>query len=191
MLNEDKTLIIQAGSDPEAFGALYDRYFGRVYNYIRCRVDDSAEVDDLTAQVFMRLLAHIGRYSPGRGLFEAWLFSMARSIVADHFRRLRWTAWLPGDAIQRRPSVDPAPEETVIHREWRADLLRALACLGQRERDVVGLKFYSGLNNRQISELTGLSEQNVAVILYRSIRRLRQEMRFEWPGTVSMEIPHE
>lgn len=195
MTQEDTTLISQASSDPEAFGALYDRYYPRVYNYLRYRLDDEAEVEDLTAQVFTRLLAAIGRFSPERGLFEAWLFAMVRNTLTDHFRRQRWAALLPWEAMQRRPAPEPAPEETVIHQEWHADLARALLCLSSRERDVLGLKFNTSLNNRQIARLSGLSEQNVAVILFRAIRRLRQAMSLELLGmdaeTIGPEVRHE
>ncbi|MFQ6101807.1 MAG: RNA polymerase sigma factor [Anaerolineae bacterium] len=51
-----------------------------------------------------------------------------------------------------------------------------MARLSDRERDLIGLKFAAGLPNRRIAELTGLSENNVGVILYRAVRRLRAEL---------------
>ena len=73
-------------------------------------------------------------------------------------------------------SAELQPEEVVIHDETRAELLASLARLSDRERDLIGLKFAAGLTNRRIAELTGLSQSNVGVILYRTVRRLRAEL---------------
>jgi len=162
-----------ATQDISHFAALYDQYYGRVYNYIRYRCDDPALAEDLTAQVFERLLVHLGKYSPERGPFEPWLFAIVRNVVADHFRAQRRLAWMSWDLFERQPSADTAPEDRVIERQAHAALSEALKQLNERERDLIGLKFAGGLNNREIAQLTGLSESNVGVSLYRAINRLR------------------
>jgi DNA-directed RNA polymerase specialized sigma24 family protein len=65
---------------------------------------------------------------------------------------------------------------SVIRNETRAELLAAVPRLEDRERDLIALKFAAGLTNRRIAEITGLSESNVGVILYRAVRRLRAEL---------------
>ncbi len=179
MAGDMTALAIRARSDPEAFGLLYDRCFSRVFNYIRYRIDDERVVEDLTSMVFERLLQRMPDYSPEHGQFEAWLFAMVRSIVVDYFRRQRFTGWLPWEAIQRRPAIDPAPEEVTAQRELSASLARSLPELSQRERDILGLKYMTDLNNREIASLIGLSEPNVGVILHRAICHLRGIMRIE------------
>ena len=179
MSQDLRALTSQAGCDPEAFTALYDRYFAAVYNYIRYRVDETAAVEDLTAQVFERALSSIGRYAPDQAPFEAWLFGIVRHVVGDALRRARFSAWLPWEAFLRRPAPGPLPEEIAVQRDLKARLARALPCLPDRPRDLLGLKYAAGLNNRQIAALLGLSEQNVGVILYRAIGRLREIMAEE------------
>ena len=171
-----RALTSQAGCDPEAFTALYDRYFAAVYNYIRYRVDETAAVEDLTAQVFEQVLSSIGRYTAEQAPFEAWLFGIVRHVVGDALRKARFSAWLPWEAFLRRPAPGPLPEEIAVQRDLKARLGQALLQLPDRQRDLLGLKFAAGLNNRQIAALAGLSEQNVGVILYRAIGRLRELM---------------
>jgi RNA polymerase sigma factor (sigma-70 family) len=176
-MTQDLTaLASQAGCDPAAFTALYDRCFPRVYNYIRYRVDETAAVEDLTAQVFEQVLSSIGRYAPEQAPFEAWLFGIVRHVVGSALRRARFSAWLPWEAYQRRPAPGPLPEEIAVQRDLKARLGQALLSLPDRQRDLLGLKFAAGLNNRQIAALAGLSQQNVGVILYRAIGRLRERM---------------
>ena len=179
VLPNELTLVARARVEPAAFAAVYDHYFPRVYNYVRYRVNDAATADDLTAQVFERVLARIGHYCPERAPFAAWLFAIARNAVSDHLRAHKRRRWLALDALGDRFSAGPKPEEVLVRKEDHAELLVAVACLSDRQRNLIGLKFGAGLTNRRIAKLTGLSESNVGVILYRTMRRLRAEMRAE------------
>jgi RNA polymerase sigma-70 factor (ECF subfamily) len=107
------------------------------------------------------------------------LFGIARHAVNDHFRAKRRRHWLSLDILRERAGDGPDPEHQAIDAEAREGMLTAVARLSERERDIVGLKFAAGLSNRRIAELTDLKEGNVAVILYRAIRRLRKELRAE------------
>jgi len=179
VLPNELALVARAAIEPAAFAAVYDYYFPRVYNYVRYRVTDPGVADDVTAQVFERVLAKIGRYDPQRAPFSAWLFAIARNAVNDHLRFRRRSRWMPVEALRGRRSPDPKPEDVVVSREEHAELLAAVARLGDRQRNLIALKFAAGLTNRRIAELTGLSESNVGVILYRAVRRLRTELKSE------------
>jgi RNA polymerase sigma-70 factor (TIGR02952 family) len=176
VLPNELALVARARAEPAAFATIYDHYFPRVYNYVRYRVRDAGTADDITAQVFERALVSIGSYRPDRAPFAAWLFGIARNAVNDHLRAQRRRRWLSLEVLRGRPSAEPQPEEVTIHSETRAELLTAVARLSDRERDLIALKFAAGLTNRRIAELTGLSESNVGVILYRAVRRLRAKL---------------
>jgi len=176
VLSNELALVARATAEPAAFATIYDHYFPRVYNYVRYRVGDAATADDLTAQVFERALAHIAHYRPERAPFAAWLFAIAHNIVNDHLRAQRRRRWLSLEVLRHRASPEPQPEEIVIHGETRDRLLAAVARLSDREKNIIALKFAAGLTNRRIAELTGLSQSNVGVILYRTMRRLRTEL---------------
>ena len=176
ILANEPALVSRALVEPAAFTAIYDHYFPRVYNYVRFRVGDAATADDLTALVFERLLIHLGRYRPERSPFAGWLFAIARNAINDHLRAQRRRRWLSLEALRGRADPQPPVEATIIDGEIRTELLAAVALLGDRERDLIALKFAAGLTNRRIAQLTGLSESNVGVILYRTVRRLRVMM---------------
>ena len=176
VLVNELALVARAAAEPAAFAAIYDHYFPRVYNYVRYRVRDAETADDITAQVFERALVSIGSYRSERAPFAAWLFGIARNAVNDHLRAQRRRRWLSLEVLRGRPSSEPQPEEVAIHNQTRAEMLAAVACLSDRERDLIALKFAAGLTNRRIAQLTGLSESNVGVILYRVVRRLRAKL---------------
>ncbi len=172
----EATLAAQAAAEPAAFAAIYDHFFPRVYNYVRYRVADAVTADDLAAHIFERVLVNLERYRPDRAPFAGWLFAIARNAVNDHLRAPQRHRSLSLDALWGRPSPEPLPEAAVIQDETRAELLAAVARLSGRERDLIALKFAAGLTNRRVAQLVGLSESNVGVILYRTVRRLRAEL---------------
>ena len=179
VLPNEWALIAQAVAEPAAFAAIYDHYFPRVYNYARYRVGDAQTADDVTAQVFEKILMKIGEYRPEQRPFAAWLFAIARNVVNDHLRVQRRHPWLSLDALRDRASAAPPPEEVVERGESRSELLEAVTRLSERARELVALKFAAGLTNRDIADLTGLREGNVGIILYRAMRRLRAVLAVE------------
>ncbi|HLE14749.1 MAG TPA: sigma-70 family RNA polymerase sigma factor [Anaerolineales bacterium] len=171
--NDEAALAVRAARERIAFVMLYDRYFPRVYNYLRARTGDPHLADDLTAQTFEHVLRNIAAYRPEKAPFSSWLFAIARNALNDHLRVVRRRQLLSLEALRYQPADRPDMEEHFIQNESRQALARALEQLGERERDLVALKFIVGLNNRQIASLSGLSESNVGVILYRAMHRLR------------------
>jgi len=170
---EEAALAQRAASDRYYFATLYDRYFPRVYNYMRFRCSDPQTADDLTSLVFEKALREIAHYQADRAPFAVWIFTIARNALTDHLRAGRRHSWLSLDLLRGHSSPDHSTEEALIEAETRDSLMRALARLSERERDLIALKFQAGLNNRQIAEMTHLSESNVGVTVFRAIQRLR------------------
>jgi RNA polymerase sigma-70 factor, ECF subfamily len=155
------------------FVRLYDEYFPRVYNYARYRCGEADTADDLAAQTFERAFARLEQYDPQRGSLGAWLFGIARNLVNDHLRAAKQSTCLSLESFDEQPAPSATPEERLIQVEAQSELLAALTCLNERERDLISLRFAAGLTNRRIAELTGLTETNVGVIVYRALQHLR------------------
>lgn len=173
---DENTLAVRAASESEAFGALFDCFYGRVFNYARYRCDDDETADDLAAQIFERVLTNIRQYAPEKGPFAPWLFALARNVINDHYRAARRFRWGSLDALRGVSAPDPEPEAALLAHEDERALLTALAGLDARERDVLGLKFAARLTNREIARNLGLRESHVGVIVYRALGKLRMKL---------------
>lgn len=169
----------KARSQSDAFAALYDYYFPRVYNYVRYRLRRRDLADDITARVFERALTRIGSFDPGRSPFGAWLFAIARNAVRDRLRAERRRRWVSLEWLTHRASGDVPADEIMVGRERHDKLLAALGRLGAREQEIMALKFGAGRSNREIARTLRLTEGNVAVILHRAVRKLRIDLERE------------
>jgi RNA polymerase sigma-70 factor (ECF subfamily) len=157
----------------EFFAQQYDEYLPRVLNYVRLRVSDQDTAQDLTAQCFERALTRLHTLRD-RGAFGGWLFSIARTTVAGYYRRRK--TLLPLESVADRPSPELPVEGQLVHGQEVEALRLALALLSEREQEIIRLRFVAGLTNRAIGKMMGLREGNVAVILFRALRKLRRTL---------------
>jgi len=158
----------------ETFAEFYEEFLPKVFRYIRYRVNAVQVTEDLTSEVFEKALTNFARFSSERASFSTWIFTIARNTVIDYYRgRGRHSAVSLEEAEVDVPSGETPPDEELEKREEKERLQVCLARLTQQEQELVSLKFGSGLNNRQIADITGLSESNVGTRLYRTVRKLR------------------
>src|SRR3954468_21645455 len=98
----DADLLVRARRDPAAFGTFYRRHVGAVLAFHRRRTGDPELALDLAAETFARALEGVGSFEPGRGPARAWLFAIARNLLADSYRRGR-----VADEARRRLGIPP------------------------------------------------------------------------------------
>jgi RNA polymerase sigma-70 factor (ECF subfamily) len=157
----------QAG-DPHALRYLYLRYADNVYGYVCSIVRDEHEAEDVTQQIFAKLLTALDRYEPRVVPFSAWVLRIARNAAIDHIRTRR-----------PEPSEDlhtAAAPDVAAARERFAELQCALDALPREQRDVILLRFLIGLTPGEIAARLGRSEDAVHGLQHRGRRRLRREM---------------
>jgi len=176
---EEKVLASNAGHQAESFMALYDLYFNRVYNYVRYRCYDPQVADDITAQSFLKALSRISTYNADKAPFGAWLFAIVRNLVSDYYRHEKKYNLVDIEDAEFivQPYENRDLEESAEQREEKIKMLQALDKLPSRQRDLIALKFGSEMTNRDIARLTGLTEQNVGVLVHRGIKTLRKHLQ--------------
>lgn len=151
----------------------YREYLPRVYNFFLYRIGDRSLAEDLTAATFEKAWRGRSRFRRDLSAFSTWLFTIARNVGIDYFRKKESDISL--DAV--REQADPASLEEIVQRKHDSTRLRSLLSqLPTRERELVAFKYGAGLTNRDIARLTYLSESNVGIILYRVVAKLRTEM---------------
>lgn len=160
----------------QTFEALYDEWFDRVYNYARHRTGSAVRADEIASDTFARALNAWPSFDPAKGDARSWLFSIAFRAVMDHFRSEKRRRWFSLSSLfgTKQEQEEPPPEPP--QEPGTAELMSALDRLSPEHREIVSLKFFSGMTNRAIAKLTGLTEANVGVIIFRSIRRMRESI---------------
>jgi len=168
-----------ARSTAEAFTEFYSNYLPKVFRYISYRITDTHLAEDLTAIVFEKALTKFKSYRSEKAAISTWIFRIARNTLIDHFRVSGRQKTIPLDRIDNDPKTDETPEETFLEKEESKILRQCISRLSPKEREIISLKFSAEMNNRQIAGLLGLSDSNVGVILYRAVRKLRDDFT-EW-----------
>ena len=165
----------QAG-DGAAFGLLYDRYFDTVFRFVYFRVGNRQLAEDLTADTFLRALKRIGSFTwQGRDL-GAWLVTIARNLVADHFKSGRYRLEVTtGDVLDAdRPDRGPegSPESAVIDHITNVDLLKAVKQLNPEQQECIVLRFLHGFSVAETAQTMSKNEGAIKALQYRAVRAL-------------------
>ena len=175
-MDDDQALALAAEGDAEAFGILYERYVGRIYNYIYYRTGNSYDAEDLTARVFFRASNHIHKYQNMGVPFSAWLYRIAHNLVANWHRDNSRHPEVPledNSSLQHRG--DP-PETALVRNQELESLLRIIRGLPDERQQLIILKFAEHLSNAEIGQIMGRSEGAVKSLYHRTLLSLRDDL---------------
>jgi RNA polymerase sigma-70 factor, ECF subfamily len=166
--------------DPEAFGSLFDVYYGPVHRYVAARVGRPGDAEDLAQLVFVKVLEALPRYEARGVPFGGWLFKLARNVVIDHVRTRRETA--PLDVVAERPSTADGPDELAVRRQEMESVAFALRRLTPDQREAIELRFFAGLSAKEAAEAMGRQEGTVRGLQFRAIAALRRDLGIQDPA---------
>lgn len=161
----------QAG-EADAFGRLYDQYSDTVYRYIYYRVGGKATAEDLTSETFLRALRRIGTFTWQGRDFGAWLVTIARNLVADHFKSSRFRLEVTTGEMLDANEVERSPEDSVLESLSNAALLDAVRRLNPQQQECVTLRFLHGLSVAETARVMGKNEGAIKTLQYRAVRTL-------------------
>jgi RNA polymerase sigma-70 factor (ECF subfamily) len=168
----DARLVLWAQQDPQAFKALYDRYFPSVFGYCLSQLGDRQAAEDATSQTFLKALAALPQYQES-GRFRAWLFTIAHNAVLTLITSQRPA--IPFEDAVDTADRDRSPEDSVIAALDRAWLDEAIARLPDDDRRVMELR-RAGLRGRDIADILGISHEAAKKRQLRAMDRLRTDM---------------
>lgn len=174
-LSDDVALSQAAQGDGEAFGVLYERYVGRIYNYIYYRTGNTHDAEDLTARVFYQAMRHIGNYH-NRGLpLSAWLYRIAHNLVANWHRDNSRRKEIPLNETAIGLQLSDLPEQALLQNEERQRLLLVLRSLPADRQQLLVLKFVEHHSNAEIGQIMGRTVGAVKSLYHRTLLALRAE----------------
>lgn len=167
-------LVERAKTDADAFGELYDHYFGQIYRFAYSRTRDQDAAEEVTQEVFMKALRAMPRYRPSGHPFSSWLYQISANAIADHFRQRRPQASLDA-AVEIADPTRPVAER-VIELAEAARVWAAIDGLPEQQRTAMTLKLGEDLKLAQIGEIMGKSEGAVKLLVHRGMIGVRQRL---------------
>ena len=151
----------------------YQAYGTAVYNYFRFHVPLPDVAEDLTAETYLKVIRAAHRFDPARGTAKAWILTVARNVLGDWRRRARLRQYVALGTMHDLVHDAPSPEERLLREEEVGRLLDAVAGLGEADRELIGLRYGSGLDTAEVAQLLGITEGSVRTRVWRVLGRLR------------------
>ncbi|MCU0508264.1 MAG: RNA polymerase sigma factor [Anaerolineae bacterium] len=159
-----------------AVGALYDLYADRLYRYMLARVGDPEVAADLTTELFVRVIRHMGSFKMNErrpaASFSAWLYRIAANLITDHHRQAKRAAQVSLTEELRLTDGEPSPQHLAEQREVFARLQRAMQGLSEEQRLVILAKFGEDMSNAEVAAWLGKSEGAVKSLQHRALQAL-------------------
>lgn len=169
-LPDERGLIARAKQgDKNAVSVLYEGYAQAIFRYISYRVESDMVAEDLTADVFLRMVQGLPRYADSGAPFGAWLYRIAASQIADHHRGKRHAAAPLSD---EQPSDDTDPFGKTAKAQEQAHLRKALASLPEEYQTLLILRFMQGLPHAEVASILDKSDAAIRVMQHRALKAL-------------------
>lgn len=169
--------------DPEAVGWLYERYFERIHRYIYLKIGNPSDAEDITEQVFLKMLEAVGSFRWQGSSFASWLFRIAHNLTVDHIRqraRRQHISLEPiGDLL---PSNGPDPHDKAEQSDTGEHLRACISELTELQAQVINLKFAAGLSNAEVAEIMNRTEGAVKALQYSALQNLHKLMALKGYG---------
>lgn len=175
-VTNERTLLERARAyDADALGELYDQYAPLIYAYLYRRVHNAQLAEDLTGEVFVRVLQAIQSEQFWHTSFRRWLYRIAHNLLVDHYRRQPPVPMLALD--EQLVAAQGDPDSALAEKLSRQDLLAAISQLTPDQQQVLVLRFGEGLAAREVAEIMGKSVGAVELLQHRALTALRRILR--------------
>jgi RNA polymerase sigma-70 factor (ECF subfamily) len=167
--NEEALIQRAQHGDKEAVSTLYEAHAQLVYQYISYRVKSDEIAEDLTADVFLRMVRSLPTYKQTGAPFSAWLYRIAANRIVDFYRGHQALNTQP---IPEDYSVGPDLAERLMNEQEQAQLRDALQALPEEHQTVLILRFMQDLSHAEVAEVVGKSVEAVRVVQHRALKAL-------------------
>ncbi|WP_436514487.1 RNA polymerase sigma factor [Ekhidna sp. To15] len=168
MTDEQLMSLIKAGQ-LDYLNEVFNRYSKRIYNYFLKSTLERADSDDLTQDLFIRVMKYRNSYKEGHSV-QFWIFQIARNMVKDHFRKMKVhrDKFNPEETI---PEVLEEDRDVEFEREKKLHI--AMKSLPDEKRELLVLSKFQGMKYEQIATMRETSVSNIKVQVHRTIKELR------------------
>jgi RNA polymerase sigma-70 factor (ECF subfamily) len=166
----------QEGHQP-AFAALYEMYYDQIFRYVSFKCGSPSESEDITGEVFLKMLVSIDRFRWQGHPFTSWLYRIAHNLVVDHFRKNGARPTLPLEAALNTTGASASDLEYLAEISLTmSDVVLAMEDLTDLQREVIALRFASGLSTAETAATIGKKDNAVKALQHAGLKKLRQAL---------------
>lgn len=176
--SEEELLTAARSFDEAALGELYDRYETKIYTYIYRRTGDESLAEDMTAQVFMKMLQAIREEKAWHSSFSGWLYRIAHNLVIDYYRQRDRHSQVSLDDNPTLSDENDNPVENVAAQMEAEQVRFAMRQLTDEQAEVLSLRFLEGYSIQEVAVMMDKTEGAIKALQYRAVATLRQLLEY-------------
>jgi len=151
---------------------LYEEYYDKLARYAYLRIGNRSDAEDLAGEVFLRALKSLKSYKDQGIPMGAWLFKIAHNLVVDYLRKKQKQKTVPIEDVQIESGVNPTI--TVEKKLEIERVKKAMEQLTQQQREVLGLRFFTGLTSGETAKLLNRNDGSIREMQRAAIEKLRR-----------------
>lgn len=171
----EKNRIKKAKTSPKTFEKLYRKYMPKVYAYIASRTNNIQEAEDLTSDVWLKILKKIDSFNPKHEhSFSAWIFTITKHHLIDYYRKnnnIPITSCELEETISNNINMNRDIDNKILEKKFK----KILTSLPPKQAESIRLKYFGGLKNKEIAVLQNISEKTVASNLTRALKKIKSK----------------
>lgn len=171
-IRDEFAMIQLAKKNPENFGPLYKKYHEKIFRFVYQRMDDRDVAADVTSQIFIKAMKHIGRYEDRGVPFVSWLYRIAYSEVVQHFRDHAKNRFVNVETVQVAEMLEDSEQEVL---EMRIEKLKkAIKQLKEKDLNYIEMRFFERRSFKEIAEILDMEENAVKVATFRAVEKIKK-----------------
>lgn len=181
-VDEELQIVEEAKNDINAFKELYEYYFSRIFAYLVNRLPSQELCEDIASEVFVDAVEAIGKFDTSRGVrFGSWLYRVAHNKVVDYYKAHKLVNL--SDMQADLAISESNTERKAFQSESTQQVAFVLSKLKSNYQQVLSLKYYSEMSNKEIAEAMGMKPRQLAVVLHRAHNAFEREFKKYFPET--------
>jgi RNA polymerase sigma-70 factor, ECF subfamily len=162
----------------ERISGIYNSHYLDVYRFLICFSGNQDEAEDMTQEVFIRVLKNISNFN-GTSTIKTWIFSIAKNVAIDHYRKKRLSSIFKEGFFKNIVSKDKGPNELVELSEMQTFVHEAISKLKPTYRAVVLLRGINEFSIKETAEILNCSESKVKVDYHRALKDLKKKLNID------------
>jgi RNA polymerase sigma-70 factor, ECF subfamily len=174
--NEHEIITKAQQGREEAISSLYEAHAQPIFDYISYRVESIALAEDLTAEVFLRMVRGLPNYQDKGLPFRAWLFRIAANLITDHYRQVGHQQREAIPISESHESDDPDPFDELAKKEEGMQLRQAIRMLPTEYQDLLVLRFVEELPYAEIAKVMNKSVVALRAMQHRALKALAEQL---------------